>query len=353
MDTWLSGLVPYVLAFEASYLLVALGLLFGHAAWSLWERRKHEPEREAARLVMMAVIQFGRVTDEHLRVLRRLRFDQQVQVFEEWGTNLSGLSAARISELAGRLGLVAAAESLCRSWRWPRRLKGIRILTLLGEGAAMVPGMANDVSPVVRAQVAYWAALHPTPEKIQVVLRLLKDRDPFCRFAAQDALHRMGTVVVQPLIEFAATEGGTVAEYAMAVAAVMRHESFSEVASSLIRADSATMRALAVKVLGSVGGLKNTGLLLGQLDDSAVRVQVAAAHALGCLRYWQAAPHLARLLTSPQWDVRAAAARALRELGAPGWLFLRRAQRSPDAFAVDMARHVLDLPMTTRKTVSS
>jgi hypothetical protein len=46
------------------------------------------------------------------------------------------------------------------------------------------------------------------------------------------------------------------------------------------------------------------------------------------------------------WRVRKEAGLSLRALGAPGTLFLRRALRSDDRFAADMAQQVLDLPAT-------
>jgi hypothetical protein len=42
--------------------------------------------------------------------------------------------------------------------------------------------------------------------------------------------------------------------------------------------------------------------------------------------------------------VRREAALALRAIGAPGALFLRRALKGDDAFAADMAQLVMDLP---------
>jgi hypothetical protein len=62
------------------------------------------------------------------------------------------------------------------------------------------------------------------------------------------------------------------------------------------------------------------------------------------MRYWQAGPKLADCMRDRTWRVRREAALALRSIGAPGALFLRRALKSDDPFAADMAQQVMDLP---------
>jgi HEAT repeat protein len=86
--------------------------------------------------------------------------------------------------------------------------------------------------------------------------------------------------------------------------------------------------------------------LLDLLTDPVPEVRAAAAHALGKLGHWPAASHLAPLLRDHAWIVRRDAGLALRALGAPGLLYLRRSLTDIDHFAADMARQVLDLPST-------
>jgi hypothetical protein len=62
------------------------------------------------------------------------------------------------------------------------------------------------------------------------------------------------------------------------------------------------------------------------------------------MQHWQAASQLAEGLRDRAWHVRRDAGLALRSIGAPGALFLRRALKGDDAFAADMAQLVLDLP---------
>jgi hypothetical protein len=62
------------------------------------------------------------------------------------------------------------------------------------------------------------------------------------------------------------------------------------------------------------------------------------------MQHWQAAAQVAVGLQDSTWRVRRDAALALRALGAPGALFLRRALKGNDPFAADMSQQVLDLP---------
>jgi len=79
------------------------------------------------------------------------------------------------------------------------------------------------------------------------------------------------------------------------------------------------------------------------LDDES-HVRAAAAVALGRMRHWQAGSQLAERLRDERWRVRREAGLALRAIGAPGTLLLRRALKGNDRFAADMAQQVLDLP---------
>lgn len=333
-----------VFLIEAAYMVLALGMLFGHALWLRWDEQRHAADMNAGRSVLTRAVGTGVLGDADVAVLQRVPLNRQVLLVNEWGTNLRGQGAATLSVLSQRLGLVQAAERMCGSWWWSRRVRGIRILTALVEGSAVVPPLFHDPSPVVRAQVAYWAAGHPTAESIQSLLKMLSDPDRFCRFAAMDALHRMGTVVIDPLVQFVTTERGPQVDLAMSVISVMGDEHFLHVAKTMIAAESAVTRAFAAKVLGSVGGVAQVNLLIERLADPVATVREAAVTAIGNLAHWPVAPRVAQLLGDPEWVVRHAAALALRSLGAPGRLFLRQALKGTDRYAVDMARHVLGLP---------
>jgi HEAT repeat protein len=84
------------------------------------------------------------------------------------------------------------------------------------------------------------------------------------------------------------------------------------------------------------------------LSDRVPEVRAAAARGLGRMRHWQAATNLALGMRDPAWRVRRESGMALRAVGAPGVLLLRRTLKGDDAFAADMAQLILDLPATAR-----
>jgi hypothetical protein len=72
------------------------------------------------------------------------------------------------------------------------------------------------------------------------------------------------------------------------------------------------------------------------------------ARALGRIEHWPSAPRLGALLSDGVWEVRSAAGLALRALGAPGELVLRRVAREGDGVARDVALQALDLAKAER-----
>jgi HEAT repeat protein len=83
--------------------------------------------------------------------------------------------------------------------------------------------------------------------------------------------------------------------------------------------------------------------LMGALQDEVWQVRAQAAWALGRTRAGIALLVLPARLTDPAWWVRRHAAYALREFGGEGRRELERiAHGSPDPYARDMAREVLE-----------
>jgi HEAT repeat protein len=104
------------------------------------------------------------------------------------------------------------------------------------------------------------------------------------------------------------------------------------------------VRTAAANLLGAIGGPESAARLIELLKDPESLVRAAAAHGLGRMQHWPAAAQLADGLQDSTWRVRRDAGLALRAIGAPGALFLRRALKGSDLFAADMAQQVLDLP---------
>ncbi len=178
------------------------------------------------------------------------------------------------------------------------------------------------------------------------MLKMLADPATQARFAVQDALLRMGAIVAEPLAEFLETHSGSPAESGLRVAGALAEARFLPAALRLSTADEAGVRVAAANLLGAIGSAASAERLTELLKDPDSSVRGAAANGLGRMQHWPAASQLAESLRDRTWRVRRDAALALRAIGAPGVLFLRRALKGDDAFAADMAQQILDLPAT-------
>lgn len=143
----------------------------------------------------------GRPLDrDSLRELARLPTNAQVRVFGDLSASLGGSQKQHLARIAAEVGLLEKAERWCSSRRWGTRLRGVRVLTLLGGGGTVVPPLFDDPRPEVRAQAAQWAGDHPKPNSIDRLLSMLSDPETLCRFTVKDSLLRVEHAAADPLL---------------------------------------------------------------------------------------------------------------------------------------------------------
>ena len=342
-----------VLSVESAALAGCLSLLLGRTVWLRWEAFRWERRIHEMRTALIRALETSSASDDDLAVIHTLPRRIQITLFIGLAIHLSGTRLNALTNIARRFHIAQHGANLCRSRRWSQRVRGIRLLTALGEGDDLIPSLFDDPSPIVRSEVVHWAADHCSPVIIEDVIQTLNDADGFCRFAAHNALHRMGAAAVEPLERYLPSQNGAALERALAVAASLGHEAFAGLAEKLAVHSSPTIRRLALNTLARSGDLQSAPLVIDRLNDSAPPVRQAALRTLGHLHCWQAAPAMGRLLGDPVWAVRQEAGAALRSLGAPGILVLRRGLAHSDRFVADMARHVLSLPSMTARTNSA
>jgi len=324
-------------------LMLTIVLLLAHGSWTEHRRRRRAPEIDRARAVLIEAFLGNPITDDdalHVRATNPrliahilLELSQWLRPSDSGGTDL----------IAVELGLNQPAREMVYSYRWPRRLAGARLLTLLDTGDDLMAALAADRHPLVRAQAAEWISAHPTPEMIAAVLPLLNDPDGLVRHAATDCLIRIGLPAGPALAELLTRVDGINARSALVVAAEVNHPFLLEPVLARALEDDADVRRLAALVLGTLGGERAASVLDDLTRDDEPGVRAAAARSLGRLKHWPAAVGLARMLRDPDWNVRRESGLALRRLGAPGTLLLRRTTDSDDRFAADMAQLVLEV----------
>jgi hypothetical protein len=333
-----------VMLIEIALLIMAVGVYFTHGLWLFLTTKRSLRQMTAARDSLAKLLTRGTVNVEEIEAVRRIPRDVQVLAFLEISRNLTGTGKERLRFVAREVSLLDRARKLCSSRRWTRRLRGARLLARMDVADPIVEKLLADPHPAVRAQAAEWAAAHPSPTVISAMLAMLADPATQARFAVQDALLRMGSIIAEPLAAFLETHSGPPAESGLRVAEALAEARFLPAALRLSASEDTGVRIAATNLLGAIGSAASAERLTERLTDSDSRVRAAAAHGLGRMQHWQAASQLADSLRDSAWRVRRDAALALRAIGAPGTLFLRRALKGDDAFAADMAQQILDLP---------
>ncbi|HYH83807.1 MAG TPA: HEAT repeat domain-containing protein [Longimicrobium sp.] len=325
----------------------ALLTIFGHAARSGWRERRAGPALERGRIALASVGVSPRVDRADVALLKALPRRLQVRLFVELVPSMAGSQRGRLTSLAHDIGLIAAAEWMCGSRKWWRRLSGVRLLTALGGGDNVVPALFRDRHPAVRTEAAEWAGQHGRPEIVEKLVSLLDTPEAVGSWVLRDSLLRIGPACIPALAAYLETRSGARAEPALEVAAGLADPRFGAAAARLCGDPHPGVRARAAVLAGAIGGDALVLRLEWLLDDADPAVRAAAASALGRLGHWPVATRLARMLRDPAWNVRSQSALAMRRLGSPGLLLLRRALDDEDRFAADIARQVLDMPETT------
>lgn len=337
-------LVESALIAEVVILLLSLAILFGHAAVAQRRERRWRVGVEKGRRALLEVVRTGRLGKADEAVLRGLPIRQQIRLFTELVPSITGLSRDHLARLAREIGLIPIAEEMAAGKDWRDRLHGVRLLSAVGGGDAVVPPLLDDPHPAVRAEAVEWAGTHATPELIERLVGLLPRTDRYGSFVVRDSLLRVGEGAVAPLARYLEKHNGKYAEPALDVAAGVPDVRFAGAALRLCADPLPHVRARAANLAGAVGSEEAVGQLQKLVNDEDAEVRAAAAAALGRLGHWPSAAVIAPLLRDRAWIVRSQSALALRSLGSPGLLYLRKGLGDEDPFAADISRQVLDLP---------
>lgn len=334
-----------VLLAEAAVVLAWVVVILGHAAFSSVRARRYGSTVQRAREMLRRVVLAEAPPQAGVEAIRSIPLDLALRVLLELGRPLGGQSLRRLEAVAVAAGLTRRAERWRRSPRWWRRLRGVRLLAELEPDKALLLPCLEDRHPAVRAAAADAVARAPSPRAVQKLLDMLDDDDPQCRFAARTALLRCGRAASTAVNAYLGADQVPRPAAALHVALAVADPSFLPPALRLSRANAdAPTRQRATELLARTAGEAAVRRLTELLEDPDSGVRARAAHGLADLGHWPAARALAHRLEDPSWDARSAAALALRRLGPAGRIYLRQAERAPDALAGDIARQVLALP---------
>lgn len=327
-----------VLLTETGILGAVLSVIFGHAAFQQVRTARLQTRMRVSRDILARVL--AGIPDRP--ALPRLPLDKAIEAVADATRSVDDAGRARLAELPAYTALTERSARWCASARWPRRLKGVRLLVILGAGQATVPRLLDDPRPEVRNAAAAWAANHPSPQVITKLVGMLNDEALACRLTAQSTLIRMGRHPVPAIISHLAQAVPAALATVLLVASRVHDSALAGPALAHRKHSDPAVRAAVAQVVASGGGTVGVEGLEGFLADPAAAVRATAAAGLGTLGHWPSSPLLADRLGDSAWEVRRAAGLALDRLGSPGQLYLQRALHSTDRFARDMAQQVLD-----------
>jgi len=331
-------------------MLVAIGSAIAVVLITVWisslvqaHRIRIEPALEEARHVIIAALSDeSSQSGDALATLSRFSEHYIVSVMLDLAPSVSGSSRSVIAALGEQIGIIDRARVGVHSRRWSTRLYSARVLTAFGiESPAMYDHLCDRL-PEVRAQAATWCVAVQSPKGIENLIRLLGDTDGQCRFAAQDALIRIGLPATEALIAALKGADDEVTGRILKVASAMGDDRYSGWALALLEDPFNVNRAIAASVLASAGHRSAGPTLVALLDDSSDEVVLAAAAGLGKLGFLPGAPALEPLLSHRSWEIRKQAGMTLLALGAPGTILLRVCEPG-DGPAAEMALHSLQL----------
>ncbi len=318
-----------------------------HASLLRWRARRHERLYLGARQLLYEYISdpLRPLSDQEQRSLRRLTWNEQVDILVALARSLALDERPAVFEVARILGVLEKAKRLTTSCFWPWRLKGVRVLMLLSDNRSPIAQLVADGNAEVRSAAVEWAADEPTAEMAALITPLLDRAAPQYRFALLDAMIRMRGSAVEPLCNLlrTSTDAPTLAS-ALKIARHTADPRFLPEALSLAQSESAEVVCAAAGVLGAIGGAECPPILRGLLGHDDEFVRAAAIRALRDLDDRDSVEEIAARMNDRSWSVRREAALALRALGADGAILLRRFTSSPDLFAAEMAEQVLSLP---------
>jgi hypothetical protein len=328
---------------EAVLLAALLAFLFAHALWSGWQRKRKELAHIAGQAAIAAWLDDPISEAESATTLRRLPLDVRVALCVQSAPSLPEAKQERLRSTAEKTGVTRHALKLLTSWWWWRRVQGARVLMQLGyrEFFGFEPPLLRDRHPMVRAQGALCATLHPSPDIIEELLVLLNDKNSECRFGAQYALRRIGAAAVEPLTHYLSQHKGVTTVSALQMAVGLADARMTGPAIRLCEDASPVVREWAARLLGAIGDSRTASPLLVLLEDSEPGPRAAAALSLGRLGHPQAAPALYSLLHTGPQPMQKEAAQALSALGPEGRKYLQLALDEGANLAVDTPAQLL------------
>lgn len=268
------------------------------------------------------------------------------EVLHDLTTDVFGESRRRLRLVADRSGLTGKIRRWSGRRRWSRRIRAAHLLMLLPSDSVERERLLRDQHPLVRARAIEGLGRTGIGTFAPLLLEAFDDDSPAVRSAAQHALAQGGVECVPPIIQLLERldRGKVDLRTVFLVAEVAAQLPDERLVRALLRFVShpdSSLRVLVASCLGN-GTMSEPELhLAALLSDDEASVRAEAARSVGRADVKSLAHLLGAALADPSWHVRRNSGEALVELGPIGSVVLRCHLDDEDAFARDMALHVL------------
>lgn len=187
---------------------------------------------------------------------------------------------------------------------------------------ALIDALKDDAWGVIMGAVYVLGELRDV-RAVQPLIERLAHSDDHVQHAIADALLKIGSITVRPLIHaLRGHEDGRVRRAAAGILGVFRDPLATPALLNALAEDTPEVRAAAAASLGSTADVSAVeGLIWALENDESAAVREAAARALGVIALGvsvpRALPALAAALDDSDWGTRQSAAEMLARLGAP------------------------------------
>jgi HEAT repeat protein len=327
--------------------LVSVVFCIGGGMASHQRRRREARRLQAHHWAATIILDGGPDLEEASRDLAEIPISLLAEVLQQLSSDTTGEARRRLRVVARHAGLTRRIERLSRNRSWRRRVQAAHLLMLLPSGSPERFSLLSDANPFVRARAIESMSPAGVDEFASLLLDALSDPSPAVRSAAQHALTGGSGECVPSIIEALdrSLRGELDTETTVLIVEIATELPDTRLAAPLLRLaghDDARLRMLVAASLG--GGIfpdpvEQLAMLLG---DAEPDVRAEAAKSVGAGGFVALAPQVGRLLADHHWQVRREAGSALALMGPVGRVILRCHLTDADAFARDMAIHILD-----------
>ena len=288
----------------------------------------------------------GEVDDARLRSrLEPLSFSQLSCFLQKHSAQVGGEDWERLGAVARSTSWYDRVRARAGSRLWWRRLQAARALQVVAtdEDLPRIEALLRDEAISVRRAAVCCLRRVQSPGLAEAALDMAAREPRVLRDQILETLARGRGEMVEALIKRLGSGDREQLRTALRLADLLGTPTLLPHVLPHASSPDFEVRIAAARALSSYPHAASSEVLCGLLGDPAWQVRAQAAAALGEIGAREALERLDRSLTDSSWWVRLRTALALRRLGRAGVAVLEARRLEDDRYAYEMARYVLEL----------